>query len=521
MARTHSQRHTLHQNSRPKTKKPQTKREIKRSTKKHARIAIVRQPFIETDIVDEHVEEEPLLNDEQAQDPVNNQIRIKMSDYLRPVEKLRMDGNMSENWRRFERSFGIFLTASGVSEKGEQAKINTFLNAIGDDALDWFDTFPLTAAQKESYNEITKVFSEFCKRRKNTIYERFMFKQRHQKEGEPFDSFVIDLKKLVKDCEYAEKESEMLRDQIVLGINDKKMQLRLLETSDLTYDTAVLKCRSNEATIEQQSTMNKTVIVHELRDDTHTKYRNTNHVADSSSGSNNNNKASTNRNANAKTGRRVKSQQQQHTQNRSHNNGSKEKIINNCRYCGRSHKVRECPAFGKTCDRCNKRNHFSVVCRMKNVEIINESNNNSDFDCSDNEEFFIGTLENVNQTDETDASIVYPWLETVVVEEKREPFKIDTGAEIDVIPLYVLRRLGRRIKVVKTATKLRAFGGQKVDPIGMCYLSCSFGDKTLMIRFAAVDLDFTPILGLKTCIKFGIVTPSKQNSYHRSSRKHL
>ena len=128
MARTFSQRHTSHQNNRPKAKKPQTKGEINRSTKKHARIAIVRQPLIETDRVDEHVEEEPQLNDEQAQDPVNNQIRIKMSDYFRPVEKLRMEGNMSENWRRFERSFGIFLTASGVTEKGEQAKINTFLN---------------------------------------------------------------------------------------------------------------------------------------------------------------------------------------------------------------------------------------------------------------------------------------------------------------------------------------------------------------------------------------------------------
>lgn len=520
MARTFSQRHTSHQINRPKAKKPQTKSELKHhSVKKHARIAIVRQPFIETDQVNEHVEGEPQLNDEQAQNEVN-QIRIKMSDYLRPVEKLRMEGNMSENWRRFERSFGIFLTASGISEKSEQTKINTFLNAIGDDALDWFDTFPLTAAQRGSYNEITKVFSEFCKRKKNTIYERFMFKQRHQKEGEPFDSFVIDLKKLVKDCEYADKESEMLRDQIVLGISDKKLQLRLLETSDLTYDTAVLKCRSNEATIEQQSTMNKTVAVNELRNDTHTKYRNSNHVAERSSGSNNNkNKASTNRNT--KTKPRAQSQQQQHTQNRSHNNDNNEKTINNCRYCGRSHKVRECPAFGKNCDRCNKRNHFSIVCKMKNVEIINESNNNSDFYCSDNDEFFIGLLENVSQTDETDASIVYPWLETVVVEEKREPFKIDTGAEIDVIPLYVLKRLGRRIKVVKTGTKLRAFGGQKVDPIGMCYLSCSFGGKTLMIRFAVVDLDFTPILGLKTCIKFGIVKPSKQNSDLCSSRKHL
>lgn len=152
---------------------------------------------------------------------------IKMSDHLRTVDKLKLDGNISENWRRFRRNFDIFMTASGISGKGETVKINTFLNAIGEEAVELFDTFTLTEAQKQSYDEILKVFAEFCQPKKNQIYERFMFYQRHQKDGEPFDMFLMDLKRLVKTCEFENKEQEMLRDQIVMGVYDKKNAIEI------------------------------------------------------------------------------------------------------------------------------------------------------------------------------------------------------------------------------------------------------------------------------------------------------
>ena len=33
-----------------------------------------------------------------------------------------------------------------------------------------------------------------------------------------------------------------------------------------------------------------------------------------------------------------------------------------CRYCGRIHLPRQCPAYGKTCMECNKIGHFCIVC---------------------------------------------------------------------------------------------------------------------------------------------------------------
>ena len=36
-----------------------------------------------------------------------------------------------------------------------------------------------------------------------------------------------------------------------------------------------------------------------------------------------------------------------------------------CGKCGKSHERGNCPAYGKTCDRCKGINHFKAVCRSK------------------------------------------------------------------------------------------------------------------------------------------------------------
>jgi hypothetical protein len=44
-----------------------------------------------------------------------------------------------------------------------------------------------------------------------------------------------------------------------------------------------------------------------------------------------------------------------------------EKTQSKCKFCGFSHKfgMKDCPAYGKTCDYCKKANHFKSVCLKK------------------------------------------------------------------------------------------------------------------------------------------------------------
>ena len=38
-------------------------------------------------------------------------------------------------------------------------------------------------------------------------------------------------------------------------------------------------------------------------------------------------------------------------------------IVKKCKYCGTTHNVRQCPAYGKECNKCNMKNHFADVHR--------------------------------------------------------------------------------------------------------------------------------------------------------------
>lgn len=91
-----------------------------------------------------------------------------MGDHVKQVENLKLEGNLSENWTKFKRNFDIFM-------KSDALKITTFLNAIGENAVDVFDTFDLTDEQKGKYDEVIKAFADFCTTKKNKVYERFVF----------------------------------------------------------------------------------------------------------------------------------------------------------------------------------------------------------------------------------------------------------------------------------------------------------------------------------------------------------
>lgn len=100
------------------------------------------------------------------------------------MNTLVMDGNLAENWRRFDRNFQNFLIAAGLERRTDKMKIATFLNAIGEEALEVFDTFALTVEQRQIYAEVIKAFEEFCKPKTNEVYERFVFYRRNHAHGD-------------------------------------------------------------------------------------------------------------------------------------------------------------------------------------------------------------------------------------------------------------------------------------------------------------------------------------------------
>ena len=52
-----------------------------------------------------------------------------------------------------------------------------------------------------------------------------------------------------------------------------------------------------------------------------------------------------------------------------------------CKFCGQEHKFQEelCPAYGRTCKKCKRMNHFAIMCSARS-ENLKVTDTNDDFD---------------------------------------------------------------------------------------------------------------------------------------------
>ena len=79
--------------------------------------------------------------------------------------------------------------------------------------------------------------------------QRFRFNSRARKAGESVAAYVAELRRLAQHCNYGDTLDKMLRDRIVYGINDKVIQKKLLQETDLTYARAISLAQGFETAV--------------------------------------------------------------------------------------------------------------------------------------------------------------------------------------------------------------------------------------------------------------------------------
>ena len=140
---------------------------------------------------------------------------------LRKPDPLSFEGNLAENWRKFEEDFVIFIEA-GHSEKSSKQKAYMLLNLAGTDAIERSKTFSYLpeikvegrvtqeGESKEDWKCLIKKFKEMCNAHKNVIMERHIFNSRNQKDGEDIQAYIADLKCKADTCEYGDIKDELV-----------------------------------------------------------------------------------------------------------------------------------------------------------------------------------------------------------------------------------------------------------------------------------------------------------------------
>ena len=76
--------------------------------------------------------------------------------------------------------------------------------------------------------------------------QRFKFNSRSRQEGESVATFVAALRHLAIHCEYGVSLSDMLRDRLICGVNDDRIQRRLLAEAKIDFTKALAVAQAME-----------------------------------------------------------------------------------------------------------------------------------------------------------------------------------------------------------------------------------------------------------------------------------
>lgn len=266
-------------------------------------------------------------------------------EYRLPAS-LKLDNleDLQSQWQRFKQSFKIFILAAGYEKLSENRKAAILLNCVGEQAQElYFNTLKKGDAQK--YEDVLEAFDEYFQPKQNEVINSYNFNKRSQDQGETFDNFYTDLRKLMKNCMYGSMEDRILRDRIVIGVQDVKVQEKLLSIKNLTLDQAVDICRSVEMSRQHVKHISKQAGMEafEVKAEQHPQ-----------------------QNSRAKYNQNNKTMQ------------PFTKTFYKCFKCNTVHGARNCPAFGKTCNNCKKLGHFAVGCKAKKMHVLNNDTYSSE-----------------------------------------------------------------------------------------------------------------------------------------------
>ncbi|KAM8707647.1 hypothetical protein ACLKA7_014733 [Drosophila subpalustris] len=248
------------------------------------------------------------------------------------------DGCASE-WKKWLRGYDIYAKAMNFTKGTEKLnwmlhyagpKIQAVFSSLPEDEEEHKTQGPFASGYVFKSNAYTKAvnrLNKFFEPKQNQAFERHVFRQMRQKEKEPFNMFLVRLREQGERCNFQEQTDENICDQIISGCNSDTLRRKVLERGDGDLNKIIRMAQSLESALKEQEYFQK-------------------HEVSRADGS-----------REEKICKIFNSRQRFETS-----------FEGTCGRCGgRGHRSAdtECPAKGKECYRCGRRDHFSRRCFRK------------------------------------------------------------------------------------------------------------------------------------------------------------
>lgn len=309
-----------------------------------------------------------------------------------------------------------------------------------------------------------------------------------QNPSETVDGYVNRLRKLASSCAFGALTDELIRDRLVIGLNDTATKGKLLREQTLDLNKALLITRSSEVAKMQLKSM---------KSEEQKKSEEVNMI----------------RREKKKWSRKPRPTPSKTAGKKPSSSRQK------CKYCGReqSHSKRsDCPAYGKTCNSCQKQHHFASVCqttrKKSHVHAVTQDYSESDTDES------LLKVEKISSVD----SAGKQWFVTVsFAGGKHKPgaqlkCQLDTSATCNVLSyndLSVVTQNGNP-PLETSRAKLKLFDGSIMKPLGETTLRAVHRGQIELLKFQVVKGNNKPLLSAETCQKLGLLKVDQRAVVH-------
>ena len=212
---------------------------------------------------------------------------------------------LSQWWRKWKRSFKLYLTGKGVTDDAQKRAL--LLHAAGVDVQEIYFTL-VSEDEITTFEATMKVLDDYFIPKANVPFERHLFRQIAQEMGETVDQFVCRLRQRAASC-----------DQVIDKCHSSVIRRKFLEKEGaVSLDDLLRIARSQEAVDRQMKVMG------------------------------------TNASANQVNAVGGKSSMNKHS--------ARVKICFGCGQDGHFRGDKKCPARGQACRRCGGIGHFMVRC---------------------------------------------------------------------------------------------------------------------------------------------------------------
>lgn len=403
----------------------------------------------------------------------------KSTATCKPPKEPSLTGDKAQEWLEFEREFLRYFRITQSYYLEPEVQVDLLLATAGDKVRRIFYQLRLSEADSKNLEAVIKALRQVFGQQQSPFVNSYLFMKIRRESGEDLDNFVVRLKEAAKKCAFADEDRRVLEQLVFSTIDNVDVLKRIIKESPPTLEEMIRILKADEVAMREMDRMVS-------------------------------NEATVNA-INQPKSRRPPQQWDSHKTDRQPT-ASRLQRGGDCANCIFSHNRDDnCPAKTMECFFCKKPGHMIGKCRkrasnsrgqppkddrQKRINAVaGESDSDSDSDAAI-DKVFIASLD--SRTDDRS------WNTAIKIAGKKVICKIDTGAEVNVMPKRIYNQLSKKLKLKTTRTTLHTVAGQ-VKPIGTLQVPVQYKEKKAEATFFVVEDSTNTLCGLQTSVELGLV----------------